>query len=290
MKIAAVQFYINHDEKSTNWDRIISFISSAAEQNVDLIVFPEYVVGGPGPESALDKLASQRFCKLALEYGLDIVIGTIIERDTLNDRLYNCCYYINSDGTILMEYRKVHLWHPEREYLHQGERGFNTVKNRFGITVGMCICWDIAFPEAFRHMALEHNAQLVIAPAYWTLEDAGPIGMKHDPMSESKFIDYICTARAYENEVCMVFCNGADASEGQPKPPLGTMAGGTQITVPFKGPVAHCKGRAEEMIVAEVDVEGLTSDAEKVYKIRKDWAEGKIFGGKSLIETETIIP
>lgn len=45
-----------------------------------------------------------------------------------------------------------------------GQRGFRTVKNRFGITVGLCVCWDIAFPEAFRHMALEHGAQLVIAP------------------------------------------------------------------------------------------------------------------------------
>ncbi|KAG2217326.1 hypothetical protein INT45_010775 [Circinella minor] len=278
MKIAAVQFYIDHNDKPSNWDRIISFVEKAAKEKVDLIVFPEYVIGGPSPESALDKGASERFCKLALDYGLDIVVGTIIERDPEDGRLYNCCYYINNDGTVLMEYRKVHLWHPERDFLHEGKRGFDTAKNRFGITVGLAICWDIAFPEAFRHMTLKRNAQLVIAPAYWTLEDAGPIGMKHNPNSETMLIDYICTARAIENEICMVFCNGADAAEGQEKSPSGTMAGGTQISVPFIGPVAHCSGGTEEMIITDIDVKELTDDAEKVYKIRQDWKEGKIFG------------
>ncbi|KAI9244099.1 carbon-nitrogen hydrolase, partial [Phascolomyces articulosus] len=249
-----------------------------------------YVIGGPSPEAALDKGGCERFCKFALDYGLDIVVGTIIERDPDDGRLYNCCYYINNDGSVLMEYRKVHLWHPERDYLHQGKRGFNTAKNRFGITVGLAICWDIAFPEAFRHMALKHHAQLVIAPAYWTLEDAGPIGMKYNPNSETKFVDYVCTTRAIENEICMVFCNGADASEGQVKPPLGTMAGATQITVPFLGCIARCSDRTEEMIIADVNVKQLTDDAEKVYKIRKDWKEGKIFGGNPKYETETIIP
>lgn len=46
----------------------------------------------------------------------------------------------------------------------QGKHGFGTVKNRFGITVGMCICWDVAFPEGFRHMVFKDGAQLVIAP------------------------------------------------------------------------------------------------------------------------------
>lgn len=45
-----------------------------------------------------------------------------------------------------------------------GKHGFGTTKNRFGITVGMCVCWDIAFPEGFRHMVFKDGAQLVIAP------------------------------------------------------------------------------------------------------------------------------
>lgn len=193
--------------------------------------------------------------------------------------------------------------------IYTGQHGFNTVKNRFGITMGICVCWDIAFPEAFRHMALEHHAQLIIAPgifltqsppkssrailtrflsAYWTLEDGGPVALTHDPQCEAKMIDYIVGARAFENEICMVFCNAANGSDEQPKPPFGTLTGCTQIAVPFKGPVAHASGTQEEMVVADVDVEQLTADVERVYLIRKDWHEGKVFGGKTEQEVETI--
>ncbi|KAI9490824.1 carbon-nitrogen hydrolase [Zychaea mexicana] len=290
MKIAAVQYYVNHEDRFSNWDRITAFVEEAAKEGVDLLVFPEYSIGGPVPMLALDKSACERYCQLALTHNLDIVAGTIVERDPDDGQIYNCCYYISNDGTVLMEYRKVHLWHPERDHVRRGNRGFGTVKNRFGITVGLAICWDIAFPEIFRHMAMENNAQLIIAPAYWVLEDAGPKSLKYDPLSEVKFLDSVCTARAFENEICMVFCNAADAAEGQKKPPSGALAGCTQITVPFKGCVAHCKNRTEEMIIADIDVHELTADAEANYKIRKDWAEGYIFGGKSKDEVETIIP
>ena len=44
MKIAAVQLHIDHLERASNWDRAESFMAKAAEQQVDLIVFPEYVI------------------------------------------------------------------------------------------------------------------------------------------------------------------------------------------------------------------------------------------------------
>lgn len=122
------------------------------------------------------------------------------------------------------------------------------------------------------------------------MEDGGAIGQKHNVFSESAFLDSVVPARAFENEICMVFCNLGDPnSEEQTKSPLGSSAGCTQIAVPFKGVIAHCTGRTEEMIVADVDVEALTRDAETVYKVREDWIKGKIFGGNPDYETETIV-
>lgn len=143
MRIAAVQLYVDHHEKNSNWARIEHYAKRANESNVDLLIFPEwvhdaspcrgncnllsgqfprYVIGGPGPDSVLGKDASNRFCEIAAQYGLDIIVGTIIERDPDDNRLYNCAYYIDKDGKILLEYRKVHLWHPERDYLHRGKK------------------------------------------------------------------------------------------------------------------------------------------------------------------------
>ncbi|KAI8393469.1 carbon-nitrogen hydrolase [Radiomyces spectabilis] len=289
MRIAAVQFHINHEDKDENWIRIEQYLAKAAETNVDLVVFPEYFVGGPGTH-VVNNGARNRFCDLARKYELDIVPGTVIERDPHDGHLYNCAYYIDKSGEVLLEYRKVHLWHPEREYMKGGKHGFATVKNRFGITLGMCVCWDIAFPEGFRHMVLKHHAQLVIAPAYWSFEDAGEVGQGHDSMSEAKLINAVCTARAFENEICMVFVNAANESDVDRPQPFGQLAGRTQITVPFKGPVAQCDHNRQEMLVADVDISGLTNDAEKVYQIRKDWREGKIFGGQAKQDVETFVP
>jgi hypothetical protein len=41
MRIAAVQFHIDHKDKEVNWKRAEEFMSKAANDNVDLIVFPE---------------------------------------------------------------------------------------------------------------------------------------------------------------------------------------------------------------------------------------------------------
>jgi predicted amidohydrolase len=41
MRIAAVQFHIDHKDKEVDWSRAEEFMGKAAKQNVDLIVFPE---------------------------------------------------------------------------------------------------------------------------------------------------------------------------------------------------------------------------------------------------------
>lgn len=41
MRIAAVQFHIDHKDKEVNWARAEEFMSKAAIDHADLIVFPE---------------------------------------------------------------------------------------------------------------------------------------------------------------------------------------------------------------------------------------------------------
>lgn len=134
-------------------------------------------------------------------------------------------------------------------------------------------------------MALNQGAELIIAPSYWCLEDAGSVGLYHNHDSERKMVDAVCTARAFENEIVMVFVNGSASplSYDTVNPTndcvipgkSGTMAGHTQIAVPFKGCICRCDHYYEEMIVQNVDVGRLVRDAESVYKIRADWETKK---------------
>lgn len=249
-------------------------------------------------EKTAPGIALNRFQQLAKKYDMDLVPGTLIERDPKDGFVYNTAYYIDKSGKVLLSYRKVHLWHPERLYLTKGEDGFGTVKNRFGIVVGLCICWDIAFPETFRELAFKKNAQLVIAPgmcdkvrsmfllftiivysAYWCATDGGDIASNYDPLSEAKMLNAISVARCYENSIAFVFCNPSAEGEIEREQPFGKSAGRSQIAVPFKGAIAHADHDKEEMLIADVDIKQITDDSEEVYKVKKDYKEGLIYGG-----------
>jgi predicted amidohydrolase len=114
--------------------------------------------------------------------------------------------------------------------------------------------------------------------AYWTLEDGGPVATNHDPLCEAKLLNSLGTARCFENGIVFVLCNGAYQGQVERKQPFGEMAGRTQISVPFKGPVAHLDHNREDMIIAQVDVESITRDSEDIYKVREDWKKGLVFG------------
>ncbi|KAG0172444.1 hypothetical protein DFQ28_005071 [Apophysomyces sp. BC1034] len=280
MRIAVVQFQVDDRSQEFNWLRMEEYMAAASKKKADLIVFPECFLGGfSKPDFGATENVGQKISALARKYQIDLVPGSIYERDPEDGHIYNTTYYVDKDGSILLQYRKVHLWIPERERVSQGNLGFGTATNRFGIVVGLCLCWDLNFPEGFRQMALESRAQLIIVPAYWSFEDAGKTGMEHDPMSEVKFVDSMCTSRAFENEICLVFCNAAHLSSiKRPLPSNSIPIGHSQITVPFKGPVVRCDHSTEEMILADVDIKSLTQDAEDAYWVRKDWDNGYIYG------------
>ncbi|KAI8089631.1 Nitrilase/cyanide hydratase and apolipo protein N-acyltransferase [Halteromyces radiatus] len=274
MRIAAVQLYIDRTNAGNNWARAKDYVKKAAEAKADLVVFPEYFISMS--VNAFPELLP-RIVALAQEYDIDIVTGTYPEKGK-DGKLYNCCSYVDKEGIVLLTYRKVHLWHPEREKFTPGN-SFGTVVNRFGIKVGLCVCWDIAFNDCFTEMALNQDAELIVAPSYWALEDAGDIGQRYRQDSEVQLLNAMCTARSFENGIVMVFVNGASSplqygqrdNSSLVKSDHLTLAGRTQITAPFKGVLARCDHSYEEMLIQDVDIGQMTLDAETVYKIRDDW-------------------
>lgn len=109
---------ISSDETVTaNFARLKPFVSSAASQGADLIVFPEYFLTGIIAEHlhlAYDEGHWVEVLRdLARKYAIDIVAGTIVEKSRQNDEhLFNTARYIDKHGEILGEYRKKNLWHP----------------------------------------------------------------------------------------------------------------------------------------------------------------------------------
>jgi predicted amidohydrolase len=271
IKVAVVQFEISQFAPQENLEKAEQFIQQAVAQEADLIVFPEDVIAGPldgRVELAdFDQRYVKHFQKFAAQYHIDIVPGSIIEGD--ENGLYNTAYYIDQHGDILSQYRKLNLWLPERSYITPGN-DIAVFETRFG-KVGLIICWDLMFPEMFRAM-VSKGVEMVICPSYWCLEDAGK-GQKFNQYSEVMLVNALCLARAFENEVVLVYANAAGKQvSGQN---TSTLIGQSQITVPFKGPLDIAMDNVETMIVEEVDLEVLAI-AEEAYEIRGDLQKGLI--------------
>jgi predicted amidohydrolase len=202
------------------------------------------------------------YCALAKELHVNIVPGTIVEKH--GDQLLNVAYFISHDGAILGRYQKKNLWHPERPHLtssaHEPHVAFDTPLGK----VGMLICWDLAFPEAFREL-IAGGAKIIIIPTYWTLADCTAKGLAYNPLSEALFLESTLVSRCYENTCMVVFANvGGQVGGGNE----GSFAGLSQVAVPFQGALGKL-GSEEGMSAVDVDME-ILEEAEHNYKVRAD--------------------
>ena len=83
-----------------------------------------------------------------------------------NNAYFNSVAVIDSDGTILGNYRKSHIpdaaGYLEKYYFNPGNTGFKVWNTNFG-NIGIGICWDQWFPEAARIMVLK-GADMLFYP------------------------------------------------------------------------------------------------------------------------------
>jgi predicted amidohydrolase len=178
-------------------------------------------------------------------------------------------YWISPTGTLVASYQKLNLWHPERPHLTAGisqttpHQAFDTPltwgsqENNRPIRAGMLICWDVAFPEAFRALVAD-GAELIVVPSFW-LVDGSDLDEERrglNPDCEKLFLNNVLVARAFESESVVVFCNAGGLS---------------QVVVPVVGRVGGGPERVNEEVMRVVEVDFRAVPAlEKEYRIRAD--------------------
>lgn len=236
-----------------------------------MAVLPEYHLTSWVPsDPGFAVLAAQyqkyldAYCTLAKELNINIVPGTIVEKH--ENTLTNTAYFISNEGAILGTYQKKNLWHPERPVLTSSNdsphEAFDTPLGK----VGMLICWDLSFPEAFREL-IAGGAKTIIIPTFWNLSDVNEAGLRHNPLSEKLFLESTLVSRCFENTCMIVFANAGGPSGSAE---TESYAGLSQVAVPFKGALGKL-GPEEGMTVVEVDMQ-ILEDAESNYKVREDMA------------------
>lgn len=233
---------------------------------------------------------------LAAELHINICTGTIVQtpRDAAANPegkpvLLNISAFISSNGELLGTYIKTNIWIPERPHLTSSVVYANASPSPSGKNlthagvahsepdpspsavhpiidtplgkVGLLICWDLAFPEAFRQL-LNQDVQLILIPTYWTKFDMSAAGLKLNEHAERLFLESTLVARAFENTCTIVFCNaGGPVEEG--------FLGLSGVYQPILGRVGGFDGPDEQTRVVELDLD-VQRVAEENYQVRKD--------------------
>lgn len=154
--------------------------------------FPEYAEPEDGK---MVRLLSE----IAKQNQIYLVGGSIPERDNAG-LIYNTSFVFDRAGKVIAKHRKVHLfdidikggqYFKESDTLTPGN-SFTVFDTEFG-PMGLCICYDIRFPELFR-MMVNRGARLVFCPAAFN-RTTGP-----------RHWELLFRARSVDNQIYMVGC------------------------------------------------------------------------------------
>ena len=176
----------------------------------------------PGP-------LTERLGRIAVETGLWLVPGSVYER--AGERLYNTAIAISPRGELVAAYRKAFPWQP-LETTDPGDR-FVTFEIPDVGRIGLAICYDGFFPEAFRQLAWM-GAEVVLHPTLTTTSDRAA---------------ELVTARANAivNQLYVVSVNAAS--------PAGL---GRSMVVDPEGLVRVEAGSGEELVTDVLDLDAVT--------------------------------
>lgn len=167
IKVGFVQFQPLRYNVQANIDKVCSLLRGV---QADILILPELANSGYLYASSEEITpycepsdATGAFLS-AMKYLAAQVNGLIIcgFAELSVDGLYNSAAAIDELG-ILHIYRKTHLFMAEKDLFQAGDTGFDAFYYR-DVCIGIMICFDWAFPEAARSLALR-GAHLIAHPS-----------------------------------------------------------------------------------------------------------------------------
>lgn len=157
----------NSSSARQNLERFAKFIEQAADRKADVVCLPEgitFIGTGKSYMEAAEPVpgpSTEFLGNVARANRLYIVAG-LIERD--NDLVYNTAVLLDREGRLAGTYRKVCLPRDEIDGGVTPGDEFRVFDTDFG-RIGIMICWDVAFPEPARELALE-GAEVIFLPIW----------------------------------------------------------------------------------------------------------------------------
>ena len=167
-RIAVAQAHPLIGDVPVNIATIRRLTALASAEGAGMVVFPELATTGYAftnidelAEALKDGTGRDEIASLSSEFGISIVTGyaEIVGGKALNKAA------LFSNGELLADYVKTHLWNTEKDLFSAGTELPIVVETPVG-RVALAVCYDLEFPELFRHCAA-NGADIVAAPTNW---------------------------------------------------------------------------------------------------------------------------
>ena len=259
--------------------RMVALLEEAAGQGATLVVFPELALTTFFPrwwmedqaevdawfEREMPNPATAPLFERARALGVAISFGHA--ELTPEGRRFNTQILTDREARIVGRYRKVHLpghserdpdrafQHLEKRYFEPGDLGFPVWRTQDAI-VGMMICNDRRWPEAYRVMGLQGVELIVLGyntPSVNSqLAEEGLERRLHHS-------ELVMTAGAYQNATWVVGVAKAGVEDDHP------LMAGTVVIDPDGFVVARTEGEGDEVVVHPCDMDACAFGKETIF-------------------------
>lgn len=245
--LALVQISSQRGNKQENLGKIEELTTKAKKLGADLAVFPEMCLTGYVVRDQVYELAetipgpsTNKVEDIARKTGMHVIFGMPTLSEKTRATLFNTAVFVGPKGTIgtyHKMYLPTHSVFEEKRYFRQGYQAaaFNTPIGN----IGLCICYDLFFPEVTRLTRLA-GAQLIVC-------------ISASPAVRRNYFEILASARALENTAYLAYVNLVGVEDGL------QFWGGSRLINPTGDIVAKAKYDEEDLVLCEVDFGELRS-------------------------------
>ncbi len=180
-RIAIIQMAVSADKQQNLADAAgyLAHLAQPGPERPDLVLLPEMFCCPyqttlfPAYAEAEGGETWQRLAELAAKHRIYLAAGSMPESD--DGRIYNTAYIFDRQGRLIGKHRKMHLfdinitggqYFKESDTLSPGDTA-TVFPTEFGV-MGLCICYDLRFPELARRMA-DLGAQVILVPGAFNM-------------------------------------------------------------------------------------------------------------------------
>ena len=285
VRVAAAQMGPNQkaDTRGQILARMLALLDQAADQGATLVVFPELAFTTFFPrwllegealdrcfERAMPNPAVQPLFDRARARGVGFYAG--YAEITPGGQRFNCSILVQPDGGVLGRYRKVHLpgsveprpgarfQQLEKRYFEHGDLGFPAFRAGAawqGAIMGMMICNDRRWPEAWRVLGLQGVELACVGYNSAAYDPNG--GATEDGALRTFHSQLVVQANAYMNATWAVAVAKAGDEDGS------GLIGGSCIVDPNGLIVAQARTLGDEVLTADCDLDLCRQGKDKMF-------------------------